>query len=86
MTDLGLVTSVLKSGLMIQGEVELISQMPPKAEKEGGEGMLEYLEDIIGTNKYIEDIKAAGTKLEELSEEKQKQIQRVKTAGADLRG
>lgn len=57
--------------------------MAPKAEKEGETGMLEYLEDIIGTNKYIEAIKEAGTTLEQLSEEKQKQIQKVKTAGTD---
>ena len=67
--------------LVWQGEVEMISQMPPKAEKEGDTGMLEYLEDIIGTNVYIDSIKQAGTKLEELSEEKQKQVQKVKTAG-----
>lgn len=68
--------------LLLQGEVEQISLMPPKAEKEGDTGLLEYLEDIIGTNKYIEPIKEASVKLEALTEEKQKQIQRVKTAGS----
>lgn len=35
--------------LILQGEVELISLMPPKGLKEDEVGLLEYLEDIIGT-------------------------------------
>ena len=35
--------------LILQGEVEAISLMPPKARNENETGMLEYLEDIIGT-------------------------------------
>ena len=42
--------------LILQGEVELISLMPPKARAEGETGMLEYLEDIIGSNRLIEEI------------------------------
>uniref|UniRef100_A0AC34GIG9 RecF/RecN/SMC N-terminal domain-containing protein n=1 Tax=Panagrolaimus sp. ES5 TaxID=591445 RepID=A0AC34GIG9_9BILA len=38
--------------LILQGEVEQISLMKYKAEKEGEEGMLEYLDDIIGTSRY----------------------------------
>lgn len=40
----------------IQGEVEQISLMKPKAQGPHDEGFLEYLEDIIGTNKYVEKI------------------------------
>ena len=39
-----------------QGEVEQISLMKPKAQGLHDEGFLEYLEDIIGTNKYVEKI------------------------------
>lgn len=42
--------------LILQGEVELISLMPPKARNENETGMLEYLEDIIGSNKLVEQI------------------------------
>ena len=41
-----------KRFLILQGEVENIAQMKPKAEKENDDGLLEYLEDIIGTAKY----------------------------------
>lgn len=40
----------------VQGEVEQISLMKPKAQGPHDEGFLEYLEDIIGTNKYVEKI------------------------------
>lgn len=39
-----------------QGEVEQISLMKPKAQGPHDEGFLEYLEDIVGTNKYVEKI------------------------------
>lgn len=39
-----------------QGEVEQISLMKPKSQGPHDEGFLEYLEDIIGTNKYVEKI------------------------------
>ncbi|CAI0453419.1 unnamed protein product [Linum tenue] len=45
--------------LILQGEVEQISLMKPKAQGPHDEGFLEYLEDIIGTNKYVEKIDEA---------------------------
>ena len=42
--------------LILQGEVEQISLMKPKGLTENETGLLEYLEDIIGSNKYIEEI------------------------------
>ena len=42
--------------LILQGEVENISMMKPKAEKPDEVGLLEYLEEVIGTNKYIPEI------------------------------
>jgi structural maintenance of chromosome 4 len=41
-----------KRFLILQGEVESIAQMKPKAANEHDDGLLEYLEDIIGTSKY----------------------------------
>ncbi|EPY54323.1 condensin complex subunit Cut3 [Schizosaccharomyces cryophilus OY26] len=41
-----------KRFLILQGEVESIAQMKPKAMTENDDGLLEYLEDIIGTSKY----------------------------------
>ncbi|XBW36228.1 hypothetical protein QEN19_001809 [Hanseniaspora menglaensis] len=57
-----------KRFLILQGEVESIAQMKPKAEKEGEEGILEYLEDIIGTSKYKGEIDTSLTNLESLNE------------------
>lgn len=36
----------------LQGEVEQIAMMKPKAQTEHDTGMLEYLEDIIGTSRF----------------------------------
>ncbi|KAL0235385.1 hypothetical protein GEMRC1_001967 [Eukaryota sp. GEM-RC1] len=44
--------------LILQGEVESISQMKPKSDK-SHDGLLEYLEDIIGTSDFIQDIETA---------------------------
>ncbi|CDW85429.1 structural maintenance of chromosomes protein 4-like [Stylonychia lemnae] len=57
--------------LILQGEVEQISLMPPKAQKQDEVGLLEYLEDIIGTIKYNQDI----TDLEKLQEDGQERKQ-----------
>ena len=42
--------------LILQGEVEQISQMAPLASKPGETGLLEYLEEIIGSNVFVEPI------------------------------
>lgn len=42
--------------LILQGEVEQIAMMKPKAATPHEEGLLEYLEDIIGSNQYVEKI------------------------------
>jgi structural maintenance of chromosome 4 len=39
--------------------VEQISMMKPKAQGPHDEGLLEYLEDIIGSNKYVADIETS---------------------------
>jgi structural maintenance of chromosome 4 len=42
--------------LILQGEVEQIAMMKPKATTPHDEGLLEYLEDIIGSNRFIPQI------------------------------
>lgn len=48
--------------------------MKPKAESEHDEGMLEYLEDIIGTNKFKEPIENAEKEVEELNEKRGEKV------------
>ncbi|CAI5760008.1 unnamed protein product [Candida verbasci] len=57
-----------KRFLILQGEVESIAQMKAKAEKENDDGLLEYLEDIIGTTKYKKLIEDSTTQIEELNQ------------------
>lgn len=64
--------------LILQGEVEQISMMKPKAVNPNDEGLLEYLEDIIGTNQYVEHIDAKAKSLEELNEKRGSQVKRLK--------
>ena len=64
--------------LILQGEVEMISLMPPKGRTENDEGLLEYLEDIIGSNKFVEQTKEVMTKVEMLTEQRQERLNRVK--------
>lgn len=64
--------------LILQGEVEMISMMPPKGKTENDEGLLEYLEDIIGSNKFVEETNEAEAKVETLTEQRQEKLNRVK--------
>ena len=57
-----------KRFLILQGEVESIAQMKPKAQNEHDDGLLEYLEDIIGTAKYKQPIEDAAKEVEALNE------------------
>ncbi|KAJ9193331.1 hypothetical protein DTO164E3_1942 [Paecilomyces variotii] len=69
-----------KRFLILQGEVESIAQMKPKAANEHDDGLLEYLEDIIGTSKYKTPIEEAATEVETLNEvcaEKNNRVQHV---------
>ncbi|KAJ5820078.1 Structural maintenance of chromosomes protein [Penicillium riverlandense] len=69
-----------KRFLILQGEVESIAQMKAKATGEHDEGLLEYLEDIIGTSKYKTPIEEAATELETLNDvcmEKNNRVQHV---------
>jgi len=64
--------------LILQGEVEQISMMKPKAAAPGDEGLLEYLEDIIGTLQYVEPIEVACKRLEVLNEQRDVMVNRLK--------
>ncbi|KAK0969353.1 Structural maintenance of chromosomes protein 4 [Friedmanniomyces endolithicus] len=69
-----------KRFLILQGEVESIAQMKPKAANEHDDGLLEYLEDIIGTSKYKQPIDEAAAETEGLNEtcvEKSSRVQHV---------
>ncbi|KAJ8623652.1 hypothetical protein MRB53_032182 [Persea americana] len=66
--------------LILQGEVEQISMMKPKAQGPHDEGFLEYLEDIIGTNQYVEKIGESYKQLDVLNEKRSGVVQMVKLA------
>jgi structural maintenance of chromosome 4 len=69
-----------KRFLILQGEVESIAQMKAKAANEHEDGLLEYLEDIIGTSKYKAPIDEAAAELETLNDvcvEKNNRVQHV---------
>ncbi|KAG1676970.1 hypothetical protein FOA52_014846 [Chlamydomonas sp. UWO 241] len=72
--------------LILQGEVEQIAMMKPKAEDKNDTGLLEYLEDIIGTDKYVAPIEENAKKLEELNEKRQGLVQRLKVAEKEKDG
>ncbi|XP_034826379.1 structural maintenance of chromosomes protein 4 [Maniola hyperantus] len=64
--------------LILQGEVEQIAMMKPKGLTEHESGMLEYLEDIIGTSRYKEPIEKLSVKVEEYTEMRKDKLNRVR--------
>ncbi|CDF38522.1 unnamed protein product [Chondrus crispus] len=66
--------------LILQGEVEQIAMMKPKAVSAHDDGLLEYLEDIIGSNRHIEAIGESARQMESLNEERGHKMNRVKAA------
>ena len=56
--------------------MEQISLMKPKAEKEGEEGMLEYLEDIVGSSRLKAPIERFKRRLEHYHRQRGLQITR----------
>ena len=78
-----------KRFLILQGEVESIAQMKPKAANEHDDGLLEYLEDIIGTSKYktpIDESAAETENLNEVCREKNSRVQHVEKEKNSLEG
>lgn len=68
-----------KRFLILQGEVESIAQMKPKAPTEHEDGLLEYLEDIIGTSKYKQPIEQAQLDVDSLNEDRADKLNRLRT-------
>ncbi|NWI74325.1 SMC4 protein, partial [Dryoscopus gambensis] len=64
--------------LILQGEVEQISMMKPKGQTEHDEGMLEYLEDLIGSARLKEPIQTLCRRVELLNERRGEKLNRVK--------
>ncbi len=64
-----IISHMHKLGLFIcQGEVEQIAMMKPKAPTEHEDGMLEFLEDIIGSSRFKEPIATLAQRVETLNE------------------
>lgn len=57
--------------------------MKPKAANENDEGLLEYLEDIIGTSQYKEPIDKALVEVERLTEDRQEKLNRLRIVDKD---
>ncbi|MEE6501169.1 hypothetical protein FKM82_004087 [Ascaphus truei] len=61
-----------------KGEVEQIAMMKPKGQTEHDEGMLEYLEDIIGSERLKQPIQILCHRVELLNEQRGEKLNRVK--------
>ncbi|XP_068810410.1 structural maintenance of chromosomes protein 4 isoform X3 [Struthio camelus] len=64
--------------LILQGEVEQIAMMKPKGQTEHDEGMLEYLEDLIGSARLKDPIQTLCRRVEILNEQRGEKLNRVK--------
>jgi structural maintenance of chromosome 4 len=69
--------------LILQGEVEQIALMKPKAQSEHEDGLLEYLEDLIGSNSFAQPIEVATKELETVSDKRQEKMNRMRAAEKD---
>ncbi|ENN71991.1 hypothetical protein YQE_11282, partial [Dendroctonus ponderosae] len=70
--------------LILQGEVEQLAMMKCKGEKEGETGMLEYLEDIIGTSRYKKPLDQVFERTEILSEKTTEKLNRLKLVQKEM--
>ena len=64
--------------LILQGEVEQIALLKPKGHTPGEQGMLEYLEDLIGSSRYKSPLGQIQERLNELELVRGEKINRVK--------
>jgi structural maintenance of chromosome 4 len=65
--------------LILQGEVEMISMMPPIGKNGNDDGLLEYLEDLIGSTKFVQPTVAAAATVEQCNTLRQEKLNRVKS-------
>lgn len=70
--------------LILQGEVESIAMMKPKAITANECGLLEYLEDIVGTSRYKEPLRKITEREELLTEERTEKHNRCKLAEREM--
>lgn len=70
--------------LILQGEVEQISMMKPKTGNQDNQGLLEYLEDIIGSNQYQQPIEELEQRYQVLEDDKNEKGRRKKISQEDL--
>lgn len=66
--------------LILQGEVEQIAQMPPKATNTHETGFLEFIDEIIGTKRYEKPLQKLTERMEELDFDRESKSQRVTLA------
>ncbi|KAK0179460.1 hypothetical protein PV327_005211 [Microctonus hyperodae] len=64
--------------LILQGEVEQIAMMKPKAQNENDIGLLEFLEDIIGTSRYKEPLEKLMEKIDVITETLNEKFNRLR--------
>lgn len=69
--------------LILQGEVEQIAMMKPKAQTPHEDGLLEYLEDIIGSNRYVNQIEEKFKEVEQYNEIRVERAKRVQLCQND---
>ncbi|KAK4886823.1 hypothetical protein RN001_003094 [Aquatica leii] len=70
--------------LILQGEVEQIAMMKCKAQSEHETGMLEYLEDIIGTSRFKVPLVQLEERVELLADQRSEKLNRVKLVQREL--
>ncbi|CAH1155594.1 unnamed protein product [Phaedon cochleariae] len=70
--------------LILQGEVEQIAMMKCKGENENETGMLEYLEDIIGTSRYKKPLIQVNERVEILAEQRTEKLNRLQLVENEL--
>ncbi|XP_063698860.1 structural maintenance of chromosomes protein 4 [Culicoides brevitarsis] len=71
--------------LILQGEVESIAMMKSKAQTPTECGLLEYLEDIIGTTRYKKPLQLINERVEELNEKRTEKHNRCKMAEREMK-
>ena len=72
--------------LILQGEVEQIAMMKPKAPSAHEDGLLEYLEDIIGSNRLVPQIEEALKGMEECNEQRATKLNALKASEQNVLG
>lgn len=71
--------------LILQGEVESIAMMKPKVINPGDKGLLEYLEDIIGTERYKKPLFLINERLDKLNDERTEKHNRCRLAEREMK-